>query len=64
VQEDDATGEQGFQMLLAFYESTISLAGMQLLASPAKSGAMANPWEQNLPSAVFYPRPIPRRHRW
>jgi len=54
VQGDDATRDQGFQVLLTFYESTISLAGMQLSAPPGKSGAMASPWEMNLPSVVYY----------
>jgi hypothetical protein len=53
-QGDDSTRDKGFQMLLAFYESTISLAGMQLSAPPGKNGAMASPWEQNLPSVVYY----------
>lgn len=42
------------QMLLAFYESTISLGGMQLSAPPGKSGALASEWEMNLPSVVYY----------
>lgn len=41
-------------ILLAFYESTISLAGMQLSAPPGKDGAMAGEWEKNLPSVVYY----------
>ena len=41
-------------MLLAFYESTISLAGMQLSAPPGKSGAMAGEWEGFLPSVLYY----------
>ncbi len=42
------------RMLLAFYESTISLGGMQLSAPPGKDGAMAGDWEKDLPSAVYY----------
>ena len=41
-------------MLLAFYESTISLAGMQLSAPPGKNGAMASEWEKGLPGVVYY----------
>ena len=41
-------------MLLAFYESTLSLAGMQLSAPSGKNGAMAGEWEKNLPSVLFY----------
>ena len=42
------------RMLLAFYESTISLGGMQLSAPPGKDGAMAGDWEKDLPSVVYY----------
>ncbi len=41
-------------MLLAFYESTISVAGMQLAAPPGKDGAMAGEWEKDLPSVLYY----------
>ncbi|MDA0733379.1 MAG: hypothetical protein O2860_02195, partial [Chloroflexi bacterium] len=41
-------------MLLAFYEATISLGGMQLSAPPGKNGAMAGEFEKNLPSVLFY----------
>lgn len=49
-------GNQGpaGRMLLAFYESTISLGGMQLSAPPGKDGAMAGDWEKDLPSVVYY----------
>ncbi len=48
------TREAAGDMLLAFYESTISLAGMQLSAPPGKTGAMSSPWEGTLPSALYY----------
>ena len=56
VQEgNDATRGPAARMLLAFYESTISLGGMQLSAPPGKNGAMAGDWEKvNLPSVVYY----------
>jgi hypothetical protein len=41
-------------MLLAFYESSIALSGLQLSAPPGKDGAMAGPWEKELPSALYY----------
>ena len=41
-------------MLLAFYEATLGVGGMQLSAPPGKSGAMASPWEMELPSVVYY----------
>ena len=41
-------------MLLAFYEATISLGGMQLSAPPGKNGAMAGKFEMDLPSVVYY----------
>ncbi len=53
-QTNDDVQNEAFQVLLAFYESTISLAGLQLSAPPGKNGAMASPWEQNLPSVVYY----------
>ena len=40
--------------LLAFYEATISLGGMQLSAPPGKNGVMAGEFEKNLPSVVYY----------
>ena len=46
--------DEASQVMLAFYESTISLAGLQLSAPPGKNGAMASPWEKNLPSVLFY----------
>ncbi|MCH7706345.1 MAG: hypothetical protein IIB33_04790, partial [Chloroflexi bacterium] len=49
VSKDSAAG-----MLLAFYESTISLGGMQLSAPPGKNGAMAGEWEKDLPSVLYY----------
>ncbi|MCH8051066.1 MAG: hypothetical protein IIC86_03500 [Chloroflexi bacterium] len=50
----DATKGPASRALLAFYESTISLAGMQLSAPPGKDGAMASEWEKDLPSVVYY----------
>ena len=41
-------------MLLACYESTISLAGLQLSAPPGKNGAMAGEWEKDLPTVLYY----------
>ena len=41
-------------MLLAFYEATLGVGGMQLSAPPGKSGAMASPWEMELPNVVYY----------
>ena len=41
-------------MLVAFYESTMSLAGMQLSAPSGKNGAMAEEWGKDLPDALFY----------
>ncbi len=41
-------------MLLAFYESTMSLGGMQLSAPPGKNGAMAGEWEKSLPGVIYY----------
>ena len=43
-----------FDMLLAFYEATISLGGMQLSAPPGKNGVMAGEFEKNLPNVVYY----------
>ena len=55
VQEgNDASRGPAARMLLAFYESTISLGGMQLSAPPGKNGAMAGEWEMELPSVVYY----------
>ncbi len=50
----DATKGPASRALLAFYESTISLAGMQLSAPPGKDGAMASEWEKDLPGVVYY----------
>lgn len=41
-------------MLAKFFESTLSLAGLQLSAPPGKNGAMAGEWEKDLPSVVYY----------
>ena len=41
-------------MLLAFYEATISLGGMQLSAPPGKNGVMAGEFEKSLPRVVYY----------
>ena len=43
-----------YRVFLGFYESTISLAGLQLSAPPGKSGAMSSPLEQNLPNMNYY----------
>ncbi|MCH7814854.1 MAG: hypothetical protein IID40_12635, partial [Planctomycetes bacterium] len=51
--EDDSKRSAG-AMLLAFYEATISLGGMQLSAPPGKNGAMAGEFEKNLPSVLYY----------
>ncbi len=53
-QGNEANQGPAGRMLLAFYESTISLGGMQLSAPPGKDGAMAGEWEKDLPSAVYY----------
>ena len=53
-QGNDATKGPASRMLLAFYESTISLAGLQLSAPPGLDGAMAGEFEKGLPSAVYY----------
>lgn len=50
----EVSGGPAGRMLLAFYESTISLGGMQLSAPPGKDGAMAGDWEKDLPSVVYY----------
>ncbi|MBI4306345.1 MAG: hypothetical protein HY678_08495 [Chloroflexi bacterium] len=50
----EAAREGAGRALHAFYEATISLAGMQLSAPPGKDGAMAGEWEKNLPAPVFY----------
>jgi hypothetical protein len=50
----DASKQPARDVLVAFYESTISLGGMQLSAPPGKDGAMAGEWEKDLPSALFY----------
>ena len=51
---NEATRPEAARMLLGFYESTISLGGMQLSAPPGKSGAMAGAFEMDLPSVVYY----------
>ncbi len=51
---DGSVKRQAKEMLLAFYESTISVAGMQLSAPPGKNGAMAGGWEKNLASVPYY----------
>lgn len=40
--------------LVAFYEATISLGGMQLSAPPGKNGVLAAEFEKDLPSVVYY----------
>ncbi|MCH7713178.1 MAG: hypothetical protein IIC99_06100 [Chloroflexi bacterium] len=50
---DDTKGEAS-DMLLAFYEATISLGGMQLSSPPGKNGVMAGEFEKDLPSPVYY----------
>ena len=50
----DGTRGPASKMLLAFYESTISVGGMQLSAPPGKNGVMAGKFEMNLPSVVYY----------
>ena len=55
AQQGNVRGRDGAaDVLLAFYESTISLAGMQLSAPPGKNGAMAGEWEKELPSVLYY----------
>ena len=51
---NEGSREASKNMLLAFYESTISLAGLQLSAPPGKDGAMASEWEKNLPNVLYY----------
>ena len=51
---NDGTRGPASNMLLAFYEATISLGGMQLSAPPGKDGVMAGEFEKNLPSVVYY----------
>ena len=51
---NSAARDPALDMLLAFYESTISLGGMQLSAPPGKDGAMAGDWEKDLPSVLYY----------
>jgi hypothetical protein len=53
-QGNQATREPAGNMLLAFYEATISLGGMQLSAPPGKNGVMAGEFEMGLPSVVYY----------
>ena len=40
--------------MVTFYESVITVAGMQLSAPPGKNGAMAGEWEKNLQSVLYY----------
>ena len=40
--------------LVAFFEAALDQSGMQLSAPPGKSGAMASPFEMDLPSVVYY----------
>lgn len=42
------------RMLVAFYEATLSLGGMQLSAPPGKDGAMAGEFEKDLPHENYY----------
>ena len=51
---NEAVQAEAASILLAFYESTLSVAGMQLSAPPGKNGAMAGEFELNLPSVVYY----------
>ncbi len=44
-------------MLVAFYEASISLRGMQLSAPPGRNGLVAGELEINLPNVVYY-RPV------
>ncbi|MCI0867884.1 MAG: hypothetical protein J4N89_15185 [Chloroflexi bacterium] len=55
VQRGNAgTRSPAADMLLAFYEATISQGGMQLSAPPGKNGVMAGEFEKDLPSVVYY----------
>lgn len=51
---NDGSKDLASNTLLAFYEATISLGGMQLSAPPGKNGAMAAEFEKDLPSVVYY----------
>jgi plastocyanin len=51
---DEADRAEAAAMLVAFYEATLDQSGMQLSAPPGKDGAMAGPFEQDLPSVVYY----------
>lgn len=42
------------RQLLAFYEATLSIAGMQLSAPQGKDGAMAGTFEKDLPDVSYY----------
>ena len=53
-QGNEPTRGPAGNMLLAFYEATISLGGMQLSAPPGKNGVMAGEFEMGLPSVVYY----------
>lgn len=50
----EASRGQAGQMLLSFYEATLSLGGMQLSAPPGKDGAMAGEFEKDLPHENYY----------
>ena len=54
LQGNKTSRDEAARMSLAFYESTISLAGLQLSAPLGKNGAMAGEWEKGLPSVLFY----------
>ena len=51
---NDGSKDSASNTLLAFYEATISLGGMQLSAPPGKNGVMAAEFEKDLPSVVYY----------
>lgn len=53
-QGDPAVQAEAARMMVAFYEATISLGGMQLSAPPGKNGAMAGEWEKELPNVNYY----------
>lgn len=59
-QGSEASRPDAARMLLAYYEATISLGGMQLSAPPGNDGAMAGEWEKDLPNVNYYhPRDTP-----
>ena len=51
---DAAIRTRATDMLVAFYDATIGIGGLQLSAPPGKNGAMAGEWEKNLPNELFY----------